>query len=75
MYVCILIFNFKKKISTSRPPPKLDILNILHIQYLTKGVNFYDLMDNLFLYKKKVAMYLRHLIVTPIPLRLKGQSE
>ena len=60
--------NFQRITSTSPPPPKVNIINILHIQYQKKCVNFYDLRKIYFI--KKVAMYQKYLIFTPINLKV-----
>ena len=61
-----------KNTSTSTPPTKIDIFNILHIQYQKKTcVKFYDLRKTNF-YEKACHV---HKTFNAYPYPFKGQSE
>ena len=72
--MCILDSNFQKITSTSPPPSNIDIFNILHIQYQKKDASISIIQGKLFFWKK-VAMYQKHLIVTPIPLKVNQSNN
>ena len=68
-----LILTSQKNYFTSPPPPKINIFNILHIQYQNKMCQFLGIREMSF-YEKGCHVP-NNLIVIPIPMKVNHSNN